>query len=289
MFEVRAKLSQEEFDSVENLIFESEGMEHWNLYENFDDKGYWVQGVFETRSEANEGSLEFESKIQIESKLVITELEDKNWKESYKDHFKPWAIGPLHWAPLWLQDEYVLPEGHQAVWLDPGMAFGTGNHGTTRLCVEQLIAFQKSGRNEKSCRLVDAGCGSGILAISAAKLGYENIVGFDVDADAIRIAEENAELNDVGSIQFSICGLKEGLGKKKVDCLLANILANVLTANSNLLVNAIAPGGWLILSGILGTEVEPVADHFRRRGDWSNVETDTLDEWASVTLVRKPS
>jgi ribosomal protein L11 methyltransferase len=288
MFEVRGQLSREEFESVENLIFESEGMEHWNLYENFDDKGYWVQGVFESLEDAEVGKQAFEEVVAVSGDLKILELEDRDWKESYKDHFKPWAIGNLHWAPLWLKDEYQLPEGHQAVWLDPGMAFGTGNHGTTRLCVEQLIAFKESGHSEKACRLVDAGCGSGILAISAAKLGFENVKGFDIDADAVRIAAENADLNDVGRIEFAVCGLEEGLPEAGGDCLLANILANVLVANSERLVRAVAPGGWLILSGILGTEVEQVADHFRGCGKWSAVRTDALDEWASVTLVKPP-
>ncbi len=286
MYEVRGKLSREEFESVESLIFESEGMEHWNLYENFDDKGYWVQGVFKSLEDAEEGKQVFEGVVEISGDLEVLELEDRDWKESYKDHFKPWAIGNLHWAPLWLKDEYEFPEGSQAVWLDPGMAFGTGNHGTTRLCVEQLIAFKESGYSEQACRLVDAGCGSGILAISAAKLGFENVKGFDVDADAVRIAEENAELNEVGRIDFSVCGLENGLPEGEVDCLLANILANILVANSELLVRAVAPGGWLILSGILGTEVEQVADHFKGCGKWSAVRTDTLDEWASVTLVK---
>ena len=136
MFEVRGQLSREEFESVENLIFESEGMEHWNLYENFDDKGYWVQGVFESLEDAEVGKQAFEEVVVVSGDLKILELEDRDWKESYKDHFKPWAIGKLHWAPLWLKDEYELPEGHQALWLDPGMAFGTGNHETTRLCLE---------------------------------------------------------------------------------------------------------------------------------------------------------
>ena len=90
MFEVKAKLSRDEFEVVENLIFESEGIEHWNLYENFDNKGYWVQGVFETETEAIAGKTEFEGLVEIAGNLALAELEDKDWKESYKEHFKPW-------------------------------------------------------------------------------------------------------------------------------------------------------------------------------------------------------
>ena len=286
MFEVKTKLTRNEFEIVENLIFESEGMEHWNLYENFDDKGFWVQGVYDTEEEAIVGKGEFEELVQVAEELKIAELEDKDWKESYKEHFKPWAIGELHWAPLWLKDEYELPAGHEAVWLDPGMAFGTGNHGTTRLCVEQLIAFKESGRDANMCRLTDAGCGSGILAISAAKLAFEQIVGFDIDGDAVRIAEENAKINGVSGIRFSVGGLEDGLSSEGADCLLANILANILVQNSKLLIESVAPGGWLILSGILGTEVEEVADHFCQTECWTNAQIDRLDEWASVRLEK---
>ncbi len=286
MFEVRARLTKAEFDAVENLIFESEGMERWNLYENFDDKGYWVQGVFETASEAESGKALFESRMPIEAELVVAELEDRDWKESYKDHFQPWSIGELHWAPLWLKGGYPVPEGHEVVWLDPGMAFGTGNHATTRLCVEQLIAFKNSRSERETARVFDAGCGSGILAVSAAKLGLRRVEGFDVDEDAVRIAKENAALNKIGNVAFSVCGLEEGLVAGKADCLLANILANVLVANGQRLVESLAPGGWLILSGILGSEAEEVRAHFENIGDWSSVEVRKRDEWASVTLIR---
>ncbi len=287
MLEVRAQLRPTEFSDVESLIFESEGMESWNLYENFDDKGYWLQGVFESESDAISGKQRFESLISIESSLVISELEDKDWKESYKEHFKPWSIGNLHWAPIWLKEEYSIGEDEEAVWLDPGMAFGTGNHGTTRLCVEALMEFNASGNDVDEARLVDAGCGSGILAISAAKLGFRHIEGFDVDGDAVRIAEENATLNEISNIRFSTCGLVEGLGKGSIDCLLANILANVLVSNFRLLIDSVAPGGWLILSGILREEVDDVASHFRSEGDWESERINQLDEWASIRLVKR--
>lgn len=286
MFEAKAKLNRDEFERVEMLIFESEGMENWNLYENFDDKGYWAQGVFETEEEARNGKARFEGLISISRELVVSELEDIDWKESYKEHFKPWAIGSLHWAPLWLKDEYNLPAGHEAVWLDPGMAFGTGNHGTTRLCVEQLIAYRESGASLDSSRVVDAGCGSGILAISAAKIGYGNVRGFDIDEDAVRIADENAAINGVEGLRFDVSGLEDGLKEGGIDCLLANILANVLVANSDLLIDSVVPSGWLILSGILGSEVEGVAAHFEKGGDWESVRVDRLDEWASVRLKK---
>ena len=288
MYEVRAELTLGEFRAAENLIFESEGLENWNLYENFDDKGYWVQGVFESRSEAEMGMEALQGLLKIEGDWGLSELANENWKESYKEHFTPWVIGDLHWAPVWLKDEYKLPLGHEAVWLDPGMAFGTGNHATTRLCVEQLIEFKKGlGENLDKIRVVDAGCGSGILAISAAKLGFQRIEGFDIDEDAVRIAEENAGLNDVGEIRFSVGDLNAGLKPEGADCLLANILANVLEANAELLASSVSPGGWLVLSGILATEADRVKRRFEEIESLENGECHFLDEWVSIRFQKK--
>ena len=288
MYEVRAKLTLEEFRVAENLIFESEGLEIWNLYENFEEKGYWVQGIFEKSSKAEEGMEALQSRLNIQKDWSISELANEDWKESYKEHFKPWAIGDLHWAPVWMKAEYDLPSNHEAVWLDPGMAFGTGNHATTRLCVEQLIEFKKQVDGDlDTVRVVDAGCGSGILAISAAKLGFQRIEGFDIDEDAIRIAKENAALNQVEGTRFYVGDLRTGLEAGRADCLLANILANVLEANAQLLVDALAKGGWLVLSGILGEEVEKVKERFEEFDCLGNGEVNRLDEWASLRFQKK--
>jgi ribosomal protein L11 methyltransferase len=287
MYEVRAKLSLEEFHVAENLIFESDGLENWNLYENFDDKGYWVQGIFEGLPEAKAGMESLQSRLEVRGEWVLSELADGDWKESYKDHFKPWAIENLHWAPVWLKDEYKLPLGHEAVWLDPGMAFGTGNHATTRLCVEQLIEFKKRvGEDFERARVVDAGCGSGILAISAAKLGFKGIQGFDIDEDAVRIAEENAALNGVEETRFFVGDLESGLRSEGADCLLANILANVLEANADRLADSVAEGGWLVLSGILGSEAERVRHRFEAIECLKTGEVENLDEWASIRFQK---
>jgi len=287
MYEVRAKLSLEEFRVAENLIFESEGLENWNLYENFEDKGYWVQGIFERLVDAKERMESLQSRLKIKGEWVLSELADEDWKESYKEHFKPWSIENLHWAPVWLKDEYRLPRGHEAVWLDPGMAFGTGNHATTRLCVEQLIEFKKHvGENFEVARVVDAGCGSGILAISAAKLGFKRIQGFDIDQDAVRIAEENAALNEVEETRFFVGDLESGLSSEGADCLLANILANVLEANADRLADSVAEGGWLVLSGILGSEAEGVKRRFEEIECLKNGEVEKLEEWASIRFQK---
>jgi len=288
MYEIRARLSLEEFQFAENLIFESEGLENWNLYENFDDKGYWIQGVFEDPTEAKTGMKVLRERLKIQGDWNLSELAAEDWKESYKEHFQPWSIGELHWTPVWLKNEYELPVKHEAVWLDPGMAFGTGNHATTRLCVERLIEFKgRVGENLEKVRVVDAGCGSGILGISAAKLGFKCIEGFDIDEDAVRIAEENANLNNVNEVRFFVGDLESGLEPEGADCLLANILADVLEEKAELLADSLSRGGWLVLSGILATEADRVQRRFEEIECLENGESQIRDEWASLRFRKK--
>ncbi len=286
MYELSVEVTYEEFQTLENLLFESELLSGWNLYENFEDKGYWLKGIFESEDAAGESWENICHECDFSGEPQLRELEDKDWKESYKEHFKPWSIDNLHWVPLWLKEEYEVPVGDQAVFLDPGMAFGTGNHATTRLCVEQLVAFKEQRKNIEKAKIIDAGCGSGILAISAAKLRANDIHAFDNDAEAVRIAKENAVLNSVPESYFTEGDLVTGFQGRQVDCLMANILANVLVQYSRNLVDAVAPNGWLILSGILGTEVDEVLNAFMPLASWTGAEKTFLDEWACIRLVR---
>lgn len=202
------------------------------------------------------------------AQLKEGELADCDWKEAYKLHFKPWSERGLHWVPVWERANYTLPEGEQIVYLDPGMAFGTGNHETTRLCVRRILDIREQlgleacGRS----RLMDAGCGSGILAISARKMGFGHCAGFDNDPEAVRISVENAALCEVtGQVAFRWAGLEDGFEAGPYDVVVANIIANVLIAQRDALITAVARGGWLVLSGILAAEVEGVHADFAER------------------------
>src|SRR5690606_39178015 len=127
-------------------------------------------------------------------------------------------------------------------WLDPGMAFGTGNHETTRLCCERLALY--AARCGNAGRVIDAGCGSGILALSAAKLGFGGVAGFDNDAEAIRVSRENAELNGLaGKVDFYVGDLITGLAGRQAELVLANIQSDVLIRFVEELCRTVAPGG----------------------------------------------
>jgi len=216
---------------------------------------------------------------------ALRELPDTDWKDSYKAHFKAWKFGRLHWVPVWERATFQCPVGEQVLWLDPGMAFGTGNHETTRLVVERLVTFAKQqGTNG---RVIDAGCGSGILALSALKLGFTDVVAFDNDAEAVQVSGENAVLNDLaGRARFFTGDLVTGLKGRQAELVMANIQADVLMRFSPQLLEAVAPAGSLVLSGILKVELTQVAQVFSAAApDWK-VESSIMGEWSDLVMRR---
>ncbi len=215
----------------------------------------------------------------------LRELPDTDWKDSYKVHFKAWKFGRLNWVPVWERDTFELPRGEEVLWLDPGMAFGTGNHETTRLVVERLVGF--AAQHNGQGRVIDAGAGSGILALSAAKLGFTAISGFDNDSEAVRISDENADLNGLtGRVNFFVGDLVTGLAGRQGELVMANIQADVLMRFASQLCGAVAPGGLLVLSGILGTELLQVWATFAALAPGWQIESRELGEWADLALSR---
>jgi ribosomal protein L11 methyltransferase len=179
----------------------------------------------------------------------------------------------------------VLPAGDEVLWLDPGMAFGTGNHETTRLVVERLIQFARE--NGVTGGVIDAGCGSGILALSAAKLGFPSVSAFDNDPEAVRVSGENARLNGLaGRVEFYLGDLITGLRDRQAALLLANIQANLLMDFARELCGAVRPRGRLVLSGILSAELEQVRSKFLEVTSGWPTESKIKGEWADLVLHR---
>ena len=224
------------------------------------------------------------------SEPAVRTLADADWRDSYKAHFKSWQFGRLHWVPVWERGSFEPPSGHAVLWLDPGLAFGTGNHETTRLCIERLVeaeAAMADTSQKAALRVVDAGCGSGILALSAALLGFESVIGFDLDPEAVRISGENALLNGLADrVRFFTADLQSGLGGPPAGIVLANIQADILVRNAPDLVCAVAPGGTLILSGILALELGSVRTAFAAAAPGWASDSRTMGEWADLVLSK---
>jgi ribosomal protein L11 methyltransferase len=295
LYQVSIPVSGAQVDLLEELLFEVDAS-HWNIYLDQDTQKGIASGVYESEIGARDSWAQLGPFFEeLLGKLVpeFSPLPDTDWKDSYKVHFKPWSFEGLHWVPVWEKETYKTDKSDAVVLLDPGMAFGTGNHETTRLCIEALIRYLKERKRQGlsldgiSC--CDAGCGSGILAISAKKLGILDVCGFDNDPDAVRISEENCELNGLaGSLDFQVADLETGFRKKTFDLVFANILGAVLVKHPYALLTSIKPGGRLILSGILGAEVSEVRNTFReklgRMGKHGIFTSHSLGEWSDVVI-----
>lgn len=235
-----------------------------------------------------EQALWYLGRIQPLPPVQFRPIQETNWAESWKQHYRPIALGQkLVIVPAWL--ESPQPE-RIAIRIDPGMAFGTGTHPTTQLCLELVEAYYQQAEIPDT-NVIDIGCGSGILSIAALKLGAMQALGVDIDPDAIRAAHENADLNGV-SEQFTI-----GIGSidevrsaaysiQRAGLVLANILAPVLVhLMDNHLGDLVLPDGWLILSGILKDQAPQVEDALQRHGLILHSRR-VVDDWVALAAKR---
>ena len=191
---------------------------------------------------------------------ALTAVNSEDWSSSWKVHFKPLRVGKhLLIVPTWEEAEQ-LP-GDLVLRIDPGMAFGTGGHETTRLCLELLEQVMESSDLTDAPSLLDLGTGSGILAMAASLLGAGRILALDIDPDAVEVARENLTLNQLSErIECGTVPL-ESL-TERFDIILANILAEELVRLAPYLPARLNTGGWLILSGILAEKEELVRQGF---------------------------
>ncbi len=200
-------------------------------------------------------------------------IPDEDWKLSYRKHFKTEVISPrLVVRPPW---EAVTPApGQKVLTLDPGIAFGTGQHPTTRACLDAIDALAVEGTDRS---FLDVGCGSGILSIAAALEGFRDVHGFDNDPDAVRNANENAEANGLGAL-FSDGDLSVSGTAAPADVVAANVLAPVLVRFAREVGALVNTGGRLILSGILDEQYDEVRAAYAALG-FTELSNRLIGEW----------
>ena len=222
------------------------------------------------------------------------QIADQNWMEAWKQHYKPILIGErLLILPAWLEspDPKRIP-----IKIDPGMAFGTGTHPTTQLCLELMeISFDKRRKMKEgdsfvfplSC--IDVGCGSGILSIAAIKLGAKTVLGVDIDLESVKNSRENADVNEVGKElllgQGSVTEVLAGqFPFKSAPLVVANILAPVLIRLFDAgLADLIQPNGEIILSGILDHQTESVIEAGQAKG-LRRGEIRQIKDWVAISM-----
>ncbi|EGR1056427.1 50S ribosomal protein L11 methyltransferase [Vibrio cholerae] len=203
----------------------------------------------------------------------VEQVEDKDWEREWMDNFHPMQFGRHLWiCPSWRE----VPDPQAVnVMLDPGLAFGTGTHPTTALCLEWLDNLDLSGKT-----VIDFGCGSGILAIAAIKLGAAKVIGIDIDPQALLASKDNAARNGVED-QIEVYLPKDQPEGLVADVVVANILAGPLRELSPIIKELLKPGGQLAMSGILDTQAESVAEFYR-----DDLELDPIaekSEWCRIS------
>ncbi|MBQ4793639.1 50S ribosomal protein L11 methyltransferase [Pectobacterium versatile] len=223
--------------------------------------------------------LEQEPLLGAGFKHKIEQLEDKDWEREWMDNFHPMQFGKRLWiCPSWRD----IPDPTAVnVMLDPGLAFGTGTHPTTALCLQWLDGLDLEGKT-----IIDFGCGSGILAIAALKLGAARAIGIDIDPQAIQASRDNAQRNGV-SERLELYLPKDQPADLSADVVVANILAGPLRELAPLISDLPRAGGYLGLSGVLATQAEGVAEAYADKFTLDPVAE--REEWCRITGQRRAS
>jgi ribosomal protein L11 methyltransferase len=244
---------------------------------------YWentvVVGLFDAEHKMDKVVRQLEKAAIFKNgvQYKLEQLEDKDWEREWMDNFHPIRFGNRLWVcPSWRD----IPDPTAVnVMLDPGLAFGTGTHPTTALCMEWLDAQELS-----QSLVVDFGCGSGILGIAALKLGAKRVVGIDIDPQAIESSLANATRNGVEQ-QIELYLPKDQPASLQADVVVANILAGPLAQLSGIISAYVKPGGLLALSGILESQAQSVIDAYAAEFEFDPVAV--KEEWVRLTARKK--
>ena len=215
-------------------------------------------------------------------RVSIRKVKRENWAESWKRHFKPLEISDrLLVLPSWSRRRAKC--GQTVVILDPGLSFGTGHHPTTGFCLQQVAAARGTGRQS----LLDVGSGSGILAIAALKLGYAPVQAFDFDPEAVRVAKENAKANRVRlSVSQQDLTRLPMRAANRFTVVCANLMYDLLIQECRRILNRLAPGGTLVLAGILREQFPAVRRAYEEAG-MQLVAERRLGEWHSAAFQER--
>jgi ribosomal protein L11 methyltransferase len=218
-----------------------------------------------------------------EIELTVSEIPDEDWSRKWKEHFKPLQVGRRFLVtPTW-EAVHCGPE-RLIIRIDPGRAFGTGHHESTRLCLEWLESCRELDQGSARRSLLDLGTGSGILAIGAALLGFSEVVGIDNDPEAVKVAEENIMLNGLSEKIRLLCATPEGVSGS-FDVVISNIESKPLIRMSETIASKVRAEGLLALSGILIEQADEVVAEYEKRG-LRPAGVKTAGEWVLLAFQK---
>lgn len=215
-----------------------------------------------------------------EGSVSLDQVNEADWANAWKAYYKPTKVGQkVVVKPTW--EDYNMQEGDLIIELDPGMAFGTGTHETTSMCIRELEKYVN-----KDSKVFDIGCGSGILAIAAAKLGAKEVVAVDLDEVAVKVAKENVIENKVEENVSVMHGNLTDVIKDKADVIVANIIADIIKILAKDVQNFMKEDAIFISSGIILDKVEEVKESLIENG-FEIVEVQKLGEWSAIVSKLK--
>lgn len=217
--------------------------------------------------------------------LQVRPLRESDWANAWKEHFFVHRVGRRTViVPSWRETEYVAQPEDVVLLLDPGMAFGTGLHPTTRLCLVAVEDLVKPG-----ARVLDVGAGSGILSIAAARLGASQVTAIEIDPVAARVCAENVERNGVGDVVRVVAGAlpaEPPPERQRAELILANITIGTLLELHPALAAHLRPGGRAVLSGVLAERADELLSALARSG-WAHERTDQEQDWVALHVSRQ--
>lgn len=221
-------------------------------------------------------------------KVTVSETEDKDWMNNWKEFFKPFRVGEdILIMPTWESSDDIKPDD-KVIKIDPGTAFGTGSHETTKLCMLALKKYLKKGDE-----VLDVGCGSGILSIAAKKFGAAKCLGTDIDENAVNVSYENAEVNglETGDSLSFLCGNIISDAEFRTECgkydvVAANILADIIMPLSDVISENMKQGAVFISSGILNTREKEVTDRLLSNG-FDVMEVLRMGDWVGIVASKQ--
>ncbi len=205
--------------------------------------------------------------------IIVGEVDAADYENEWKKYYKPIVTKNITVVPTWIK--YEAADGEKVMRLDPGMAFGTGSHATTRMCLDLMDVRGKS--------VIDVGCGSGILGIAASLTGAKSVYMCDIDEQAVRFAKENAKQNGVE------CEIEQAdliAGDRRADFIFANITADILMRLAGSIGKHLSDGGEILLSGIIDPRLDEVVKCYEQAG-FEILRRENLDEWNALVIKKK--
>ena len=266
------------WDYVDEALLQSKDPDVVEIFCYLSEEDYYLQRIEEIKSRL----AMIAQFIPIgEGTVTLQKVKEEEWANAWKQYYKPFrAAKQIVIEPTWEKATFVQ-EGDQVIKLDPGMAFGTGTHETTSLCIQSLEKYVTPNDT-----ILDIGCGSGILGIVAGKLGAKKVIGVDIDPNAIKVAKENVQINQVDEIVEIRQGDLLEVVEEKTDCIVANIIADVIIKLVESVPQVLRPKGFFIASGIIMERLEEVKQAIEK-SSFDLVEVLTKGDWAAVVARKK--